>query len=82
MSKVLSHKAMSLMAVSHTAYDKISWNALWDYIADLEEFKEIVEECGFEVITEPAVQNHTERKVLRGHGVIYVPSTTPQEVQG
>ena len=36
MSKVLSHEAMSLMAVSHTAHDKISWNALWDYIAELE----------------------------------------------
>ena len=36
MSKVLSNKAMSLMAVSHTAHDKISWNALWDYIAELE----------------------------------------------
>ena len=81
MSKKLSDEAMSLMAVSHTAHDAISWNALWDYIANLEEFKEIVEECGFEVVTEPAVQNHTERKVLRGHGVVYVPSATPPEVQ-
>ena len=36
MSKKLSCKAMSLMAVSHTAHDAISWNALWDYIAELE----------------------------------------------
>lgn len=81
MSKKLSSKAMSLMAVSHTAHDKISWNALWDYIAELEEFKAVVNGCGFEVITEPPVLNHPERKVLRGHGVIYVPSTTPSEVQ-
>ena len=73
MSKVLSNKAMSLMAVSHTAHDKISWNALWDYIADLEEFKAVVAGCGFEVITEPPVLNHPERKILKGHGTIYVP---------
>lgn len=46
MSKVLSDKAMSLMAVSHTAHDKISWNALWDYIAELEkdndEFRQLI----------------------------------------
>lgn len=36
MRKVLSNEAMSLMAVSHTAHDKISWDALWDYIAKLE----------------------------------------------
>ena len=79
MSKVLSHEAMSLMAVSHTAHDKISWNALWDYIADLEEFKAIVEGCGFKVMTEPPVLNHPERKILQGNGVMYVP--TPPEVK-
>ena len=36
MSKVLSNKAMSLMAASHTVHDKTSWDALWDYIAELE----------------------------------------------
>ena len=82
MSKVLSNKAMSLMAVSHTAHDKISWNALWDYIADLEEFKAVVAGCGFEVITEPPVLNHPERKILKGHGTIYVPELPePPEVQ-
>ena len=40
MSKVLSNKAMSLMAASHTVHDKISWDALWDYIAELEEENE------------------------------------------
>ena len=81
MSKVLSNKAMSLMAVSHTAHDKISWNALWDYIADLEEFKAVVAGCGFEVITEPPVLNHPERKILKGHGTIYVPELPePPEV--
>ena len=48
-------------------------------IAELEEFKMIVEGCGFEVITEPPVLNHPERKILKGHGTIYVP--TPPEVQ-
>jgi len=82
MSKVLSNKAMSLMAVSHTAHDKISWNALWDYIADLEEFKAVVAGCGFEVIIEPPVLNHPERKILKGNGTIYVPELPePPEVQ-
>jgi len=48
-------------------------------IAELEEFKMIVEGCGFEVIAEPPVLNHPERKILKGHGTIYVP--TPPEVQ-
>jgi hypothetical protein len=42
-------------------------------IAELEEFKMIVEGCSFEVITEPPVLNHPERKILKGHGTIYVP---------
>ena len=42
-------------------------------IAELEEFKMIVEGCGFEVITEPPVLNHPERRILKGHGTIYVP---------
>ena len=46
MSKVLSNKAMSLMAASHTVHDKISWDALWDYIAELEadnaEFRQLI----------------------------------------
>jgi hypothetical protein len=42
-------------------------------IAELEEFKMIVEGCGFGVITEPPVLNHPERKILKGHGTIYVP---------
>ena len=48
-------------------------------IAELEEFKMIVEGCGFEVIIEPPVLNRPERKILKGHGTIYVP--TPPEVQ-
>ena len=51
-------------------------------IAELEEFKMIVEGCGFEVITEPPVLNHPERKILKGHGTIYVPELPEQpEVQ-
>ena len=46
---------------------------LYARIAELEEFKMIVEGCGFEVITEPPVLNHPERKILKGHGTIYVP---------
>lgn len=50
-------------------------------IAELEEFKMIVEGCGFEVITEPPVLNHPERKILKGHGTIYVPELPePPEV--
>ena len=74
MSKVLSNKAMSLMAVSHTAHDKISWNALWDYIRrPPKSLRQLWQGCGFEVITEPPVLNHPERKILKGHGTIYVP---------
>lgn len=51
-------------------------------IAELEEFKMIVEGCGFEVITEPPVLNHPERKILKGHGTIYVPELPePPEVK-
>lgn len=51
-------------------------------IAELEEFKMIVEGCGFGVITEPPVLNHPERKTLKGHGTIYVPELPePPEVQ-
>ena len=35
MSK-LSEKAMSLMVASHTVRDYCSWEALWNYIAELE----------------------------------------------
>ena len=48
-------------------------DALNKRIAELEGFKMIVEGCGFEVITEPPVLNHPERKILKGHGTIYVP---------
>ena len=65
-----------------------SWNtrpiedALKARIAELEEFKMIVEGCGFEVITEPPVLNHPERKILKGHGIIYVPELPePPEVK-
>ena len=55
---------------------------LREYIAELEEFKMIVEGCGFEVIAEPPVLNHPERKILKGHGTIYVPELPePPEVQ-
>ena len=51
-------------------------------IAELEEFKMIVEGCGFEVITEPPVLNHPERKILKGDGTIYVPELPePPEVE-
>ena len=51
-------------------------------IAELEEFKMIWEGCGFEVIIEPPVLNHPERKILKGHGTIYVPELPePPEVQ-
>ena len=51
-------------------------------IAEFEEFKMIVEGCGFEVITEPPVLNHPERKILKGHGTIYVPELPePPEVK-
>ena len=55
---------------------------LYARIAELEEFKMVVEECGFEVITEPPVLNHPERKILKGHGTIYVPELPePEEVK-
>ena len=55
---------------------------LREYIAELEEFKMIAEGCGFEVITEPPVLNHPERKILKGHGTIYVPELPePLEVK-
>ena len=51
-------------------------------IAKLEGFKMIVEGCGFEVITEPPVLNHPARKILKGHGTIYVPELPePPEVK-
>ena len=57
-------------------------DALTARIAELEEFKMIVEGCGFEVITEPPVLNHPERKILKGHGIIYVPELPePPEVK-
>jgi hypothetical protein len=56
--------------------------ALHARIAELDEFKMIVEGCGFEVITEPPVLNHPERKILKGHGTIYVPELPePPEVK-
>jgi hypothetical protein len=61
-------------AVKHQARRNLE-----DYIADLEEFKAVVAGCGFEVITEPPVLNHPERKTLKGHGTIYVP--TAREAQ-
>lgn len=68
---------------------EIEYTDLWDdmlemqaRIAELEEFKMIVEGCGFEVITEPPVLNHPERKTLKGHGTIYVPELPePPEVK-
>lgn len=68
---------------------EIEYTDLWDdmlemqaRIAELEEFKMIVEGCGFEVITEPPVLNHPERKILKGHGIIYVPELPePPEVK-
>ena len=42
-------------------------------IAELEEFKKIVNDCGFDVVTDAAILEYPERKILTGHGVIYVP---------
>ena len=50
-----------------------SLKALVDYIAELEEFKKIVNDCGFDVVTDAAILEYPERKILTGHGVIYVP---------
>ena len=69
----------SLSQFRKSGKGEISWNTrpieddLRKRIAELEEFKMIVEGCGFEVITEPPVLNHPERKILKGHGTIYVP---------
>ena len=42
-------------------------------IAELEAFKKIVNDCGFDVVTDAAILEYPERKILTGHGVIYVP---------
>jgi Lar family restriction alleviation protein len=56
-----------------------TWNnrpiedALNARIAELEAFKKIVNDCGFDVVTDAAILEYPERKILTGHGVIYVP---------
>jgi len=42
-------------------------------IAELVAFKKIVNDCGFDVVTDAAILGYPERKVLAGHGMIYVP---------
>ena len=65
--------------INYEKAEDMALDELSSYIAALEEFKAIVEECGFKVLTEPPVLNHPERKILQGHGVMYVP--TPPKVQ-
>lgn len=48
----------------------VSWNAI---VAELEAFKKIVNDCGFDVVTDAAILEYPERKILTGHGAIYVP---------
>lgn len=93
---MISEKANDLLNKFGSAqFDFMVWNTpdnlvardkarqeISDCIAELEEFKLIVEGCGFEVITEPPVLNHPERKILKGHGTIYVPELPePPEVK-
>ncbi len=56
-----------------------SLKALSDYIAELEAFKKLVNGCGFDVVTEPAIPLYPERKVLIRHGTVYVPAKDWEE---
>lgn len=42
-------------------------------IAELVAFKKIVNDCGFDVVTDAAILKYPERNVLTGHGASYVP---------